>query len=719
MTTLKSVFFLLFLTAGSLIYGQSEDYSKSPYFQLDGKKSEFGFPLLANTMEAHILGPIADVVVKQTYRNSGTNPIEAIYVFPASTRAAVYHMEMIIGDRTIIAEVQTKKEARKTYKKAKNDGRRTSLLEQHRPNVFQMNVANIMPGEEISVILKYTEYIIPEDQKYTFVYPSVVGPRYTGEKEEDWAHQTYVKPSNEDVFDFNFSVHIGSIIPIVKLKCDTHKTNMDQSKPGVVDIRFDKASGFGGDRDFILSYSLAGEKIEAGIRTFEKDGEHFFLCQMEAPQLSEDIKIVPREYIFIVDVSGSMRGFPLSVSKDLMRNLFSNLRSSDKFNVLFFAGNAFMLGERSFLATEENINYAMKVVNAKGGGGGTRMLSAIKKAMNIPKDPHFSRSFVIATDGHVTVEEEAFKYISDHLGHANFYAFGIGGSVNRFLIEGLAHVGNGIPFIVSDDSKATQQAKRLQKYIQYPVLSDISIEGNGVELYDIIPENIPDLMTGRPIYFFGKYKPQANGNLVVKGDIGNSQFEKNMLLPAPKGKNQSIAHLWAREKIRFLDDFNTLRTDNRKVEEITNLGLKYNLLTKYTSFIAVDEEVVNKSKKPDMVKQILSIPQGMDHLAIGFEMEVEDLIMEKEAVVFDITIDSSNKNLQKVAEILLESLFDSSVELPLLSDMEIEVRFNRFGLLLLNENHKFYALIDNLGNALKNLGFKLEDLNFIINIEVV
>ncbi len=717
MTIRGIIFFIVFILVNTNIKGQSDDYSESPYFLLEGKKSEFGFPLLANKMEATILGPIADVTIRQTYKNTGEKPIEAVYVFPASTRAAVYHMEMIIGDRTIIADVKEKKEARKTYEKAKSEGKRTSLLEQHRPNVFQMNVANIMPGEEISVVMKYTEYIIPEEQEYTFVYPAVVGPRYTGEKKENWAQQMYSSFKGKPSFDFDISINMQSSIPVAKVKCDTHHTSINQYNPGEINLTLDKEKGFAGDRDFILKYSLSGDEIETGVKTFEKDGEHFFLCQMEAPMLSPEMKIVPREYIFIIDVSGSMRGFPLSVSKDLMRNLFSKLKSSDKFNVMFFAGSAFLLGERSFLATEENINYAMKVLNTQSGRGGTNMLGAIKKAMNIPKDPNFSRSFVISTDGYVTVEEEAFQYISDHLNDANFYAFGIGNSVNRFLIEGLAHVGGGAPFIVSDNNKAAAQAERLRKYIQYPVLSNINITGHGVELYDVIPEHIPDLMAGRPIYFFGKYKPDGRGQLEVRGNQGGQKFVSHMLLPTPEKENLAISYLWAREKIRFLDDFNTLRYDEEKENKITSLGLKYNLLTKYTSFVAVDDEVVNKERKPDKINQILSIPKGMNNLAIGFEMELEEMVGGEEPSSIDITIASSDAQFKQIAEILLESIMRSEIEMPSLDLKSIEVDFDDAGLLKLDKEHALYDVITKLGEALKGFGYELKDLKFSINFK--
>lgn len=721
MNTCRIIFFIVSFLMSMTIFGQEDDHSESPYFLLDGNKKDFKFPLLASEMEATLLGPISDVHVKQTYKNTGKEAIEAVYIFPASTRAAVYHMEMIIGDRTILADVMEKREARKTYERAKNEGKRSSLLEQHRPNVFQMNVANIMPGEEISVIMKYTEFIIPEDQEYTFVYPAVVGPRYSGEQYEKWSRQRYTSMNGESSFDFDISIKMNAALPITKIGCDSHETIINHINSEEITLTLDQSNGFAGNRDFILKYKLSGDKIESGVKTFEKNGEHYFLCQMEAPIQSAEPEVVPREYIFIMDVSGSMRGFPLTVAKDLMKNLFSKLKPSDKFNVLFFAGSAFMLCEHSLSATDENIQYAMEEVSArKVAGGGTNMLGAIRKAMNVQKDFDYSRSFVIVTDGYVTVEEKAFQYISDHLNDSNFYAFGIGKSVNRFLIEGLAHVGQGVPFIVTDNSKAASQAERLRKYIQYPVMSNIKVEGDGVELYDVIPENIPDLMSGRPIYFFGKYKPATNGQLKITGNQGVVKFVNQMLLPQPDIKNLAISYLWAREKIRFLDDFNTLRHDAAKEQQITSLGLKYNLLTKYTSFVAVDEVVVNKDNAPVQVKQSLSIPQGLSNPAIGFELEVPEIVGVEAAAIFDITVDSDDNHFVQVAEILLEALMSGEVQLTIISFKSINVEFDDRGRLMLDKNHQYYEMMTKLGEALKDFGYDLKGLKFriIINSKV-
>jgi len=638
----------------SLLASAQDDKNESPYFHVNGESGKVKFPLLSTDVEAKINGPIADVTLTQEYKNKGEQPIEAMYVFPSSTRSAVYDMEMHIGDRVIKAEVQEKQKARITYEKAKEEGKRASLLEQHKPNVFQMNVANIMPGEVVKVVMKYTEFIIPEDQQYSFHFPTVVGPRYTGESPAAFAAQPYSKAGKKPQYTFDINVIVETSVPIAAIRCPSHKT--------------------------------VSNVLGRGLK---------------------------------VELDDGMNGYPLDVSKQLMKRLFSNLRPTDKFNIMFFAGSAFALSPQSLDATKENVSNALSTVNGRNGGGGTNMLGAIKTAMASPKEDGFSRSFVIITDGYVSVEEKAFDYVHQHLDKANFFAFGIGNSVNRHLIEGLAHVGRARPFIVTNQSDAQHEAERLRKYIQYPVLTDISITGSGVELYDMAPDHIPDLMAGRPIYFFGKYKGDQNGMLEIKGENGATPFFERLELVSPSDDNKSLAQLWARETIKNLDDYNSLKSDQKRINKVTELGLKYNLLTKYTSFVAVDHEVVNEGGVPKAVKQLLPMVEKISNLAIGFEMKIEDLAMESsdKKAVLDITVVTKNMETKEVAELLLEAIINEKLESFDTTDRTIKIKTNTSGELVSEIAEIDVKLVDLLIMSLRKFGLSIEDLEFDIQIE--
>jgi Ca-activated chloride channel homolog len=606
----------------------------SPYFVvISGHPETDVLPLKETSASVNIVGVIADVTVRQKYVNSGMNTLEAIYTFPLSTKAAVYAMKMTIGKRTITARISEKEKARRDYNKAKTEGNRVSLLEQNRPNVFTMNVANIAMNDTIVVELKYTELLVPENGVYSFVYPTVVGPRYSNKTKTEagidgqFVNTPYTKEGESSTYKFNIDIKINSGIPIQDVTCTTHKIRVTHPDLYTASIILDKNESNGGNRDVILNYSLQGNKIESGVMLYEHGDENFFLMMVQPPKkvLQEDIP--PREYIFIVDVSGSMHGYPLDISKKLLRNLILNLKPTDKFNVVLFSGYTGVLSENSVEANQLNIDRAIHLIDNQHGGGGTELLSALRRAYNIPRDNSYvSRSIVLVTDGYVDVEKEAFEMVRNNNDKSNFFSFGIGTSVNRHLMEGMAFMGNGEPMIVINVEKADQQAEKFRSYINSPVLTQIKTDFDTMEAYDIEPGTTPDMLAERPISIFGKYKGTHNGTVTLKGNTGQSSYEKTFDLSAinPNPAFSAIRYLWARERIKLLDYYTNQRQyyqasiDEFLKKDIIELGLKYDLMSQYTSFIAIDEEFkIDKDGKSVTVKQPLPLPQGVSNYAVG------------------------------------------------------------------------------------------------------
>jgi Ca-activated chloride channel family protein len=627
---LVAVMFLAgFLLTASATYGLSEtDVEKtlSPYFLVKSDDPEVDqLPLKSTSVQVSISGVIADVEVAQVYKNEGQKTLEAIYVFPASTRAAVYGMKMTIGDRTITAKIAEREDARRQYETAKREGKSASLLEQQRPNVFQMNVGNIFPSDVIKVELRYTELLVPIDSLYEFVYPTVVGPRYSeGEaddihSEEGWVSNPYLHQGEPPTYAFDMSVDLSSGLPIQEITCPSHKVNINYDGPAFSNIELDPSEKDGGNRDFILKYRLAGGQVETGLLLFEGEKEDFFLLMMQPPKRVLEHQIPPREYIFIVDISGSMNGFPLDISKKLLKDLIGKLRSTDRFNVLVFAGGSSVMSEQSLPATQENIHRAITMIERQRGGGGTQLLPALKRALALPGTEEISRSIVIATDGYVSVEGEAFDLIRHNLGKANVFSFGIGSSVNRHLIEGMARVGMGEPFVITKPEEAAEKAEKFRRLIQSPVLTGIDVDFGTFQTYDVEPVSIPDVMADRPVIVFGKWHGKSKGLVEVRGISGDGEFSErlNVARVKPLKANSALRYLWARHRITFLADYSRLSPSEERIKEVTNLGLTYNLLTAYTSFVAVDAQVRVVDGKAVTVKQPLPLPQGVSDLAVG------------------------------------------------------------------------------------------------------
>lgn len=606
----------------------SDDQTLSPYFFVKSEDASVDqLPLKSTQADVQIAGVIADVRVTQVYKNEGKTPLEAIYVFPASTRAAVYGMKMQIGERTIEAKIKEREQARQDYETAKNQGKSASLLEQQRPNVFQMNVANIMPGDVIRVELEYTELLVPEDRVYEFVYPTVVEPRYsnqdtaTAPSAEHWIQNPYLHQGEAPPYDFDIRVNLSAGMPIRDLSCPSHKVDATYSDASRVDVKLAAGETAGGNRDYILRYHLDGDRIQSGLLLHEGEKENYFLLMMQPPKRIVSDDIPGREYIFIVDVSGSMHGFPLDISKKLMSDLIGSLRPIDRFNVLLFSGGSSLLSEESIPATPDNTRKAISLIENQSGGGGTEILPALKKALAMCHKENTSRTLVIATDGYVTVEEEVFDLIRKNLAQANLFAFGIGSSVNRHLIEGMAHCGMGESFVIVNPGEATEKAARFRKMIQSPVLSKVKVDFDGFDTYDVEPLALPDILAERPVIVFGKWRGKAKGTITLRGVSGRGPYAESIdvVKAGAARENAALRYLWARQRITLLSDYNNLRSDEKRIREVTDLGLTYNLLTAYTSFVAIDTEVRNNGKTTT-VKQPLPLPEGVSDYAVGNSM---------------------------------------------------------------------------------------------------
>mgnify|MGYP005832925137 CR=1 FL=1 len=610
--------------------GTTGDRTLAPFFfvQSDDTTTD-ELPLKATEACARIVGVIADVTIVQTYRNEGQRTLEALYVFPASTRAAVNSMRMTIGERVIHAEIMERSKARETYKEARQTKQTASLLEQQRPNVFQMNVSNILPGDEIRIELNYVETLEPQDGIYEFIYPAVVGPRYSKTPQagapdtERWVHNPYLHSGQPPTYRFGLNVELDPGIPISHLTSPSHSLEVEYSGKSRARMRVAEDPE-AGTKDFVLRYALAGGQIQSGVLLYPGQEENFFLLMMEPPARVTNDAVLPREYIFIVDVSGSMNGFPLRVSKELITEIIGKLEPRDFVNVLLFSGGSAVLSESGSLqATEANKRKAISWVQSQKGGGGTELLSALERAFRLPRTPGISRIVVVATDGYVNVEPQAFELIRQSLGQANLFAFGIGSSVNRHLIEGMARAGRGEPFVIISEEEARKQAARFKEYIQNPVLTDIHVSFRGLRVYDVEPSTLPDLFALRPLVLFGKYEGSPKGEVVIRGRSAHGAFEKVISVSeaSASSENRALALLWARNRIMRLSDMEHPHQNGASAKEITALGLKYGLMTQFTSFLAVDT-----MRRGDgivvTVQQPLPLPDGVSDLAVGGDHRV-------------------------------------------------------------------------------------------------
>jgi Ca-activated chloride channel family protein len=291
-------------------------------------------------------------------------------------------MTMTVGNVRTVARIRERERAAREFEAARSEGKSASLLEQSRPNVFTMKLANVTPGDTIVVELKYTELLVPTDGLYEFVYPTVVGPRYSEKRDsqaspqDEFVKAPYTRQGEAPRSEFHLSGVVSTGVPLQALASPSHQVAVRATAPGRAEVTLADAERLSGNRDFILRYRLAGKEIASGLLLYQTKDENFFLLMAEPPQVVEADQVPPREYIFVLDVSGSMHGFPLDTAKKLMGDLVTVLTPSDTFNIVVFADGSDTFSRVSVPATRSNLTRALQFIGRRNGGGGTRLLAA-------------------------------------------------------------------------------------------------------------------------------------------------------------------------------------------------------------------------------------------------------------------------------------------------------------------------------------------------------
>ena len=606
-------------------------------------------PLKHTEVRGAISGFIARVTVTQTFENSADNNIEAVYTFPLPEDAAVDDMAIQIGNRTVRSVIKKREEARAIYEKAKATGHAAALLDQERPNIFTQSVANILPGEQVAVTISYLQTLQYESGSYTFVFPMVVGPRYipgaiTGKQGGGRLPDTDQVPDASKItppvappgtragHDISIELAIDAGVSIQSVKSTLHDVDVMNTSATTATVKLRNETEIP-NKDFILKYEVAGGKIEdallsqAGSVKQGSGGYFTFILQPPARVAPEDV--TPKELVFVLDTSGSMWGFPLEKAKDLVSRALDELYPGDTFNIITFSGDTHILFPEPVYPTAENIRKAKELLSTRTGGGGTEMMKAIRAALDPSDEQDHLRVVCFVTDGYVGNDMEIIGEIQKHP-KARVFSFGIGNSVNRFLIEGMAKAGRGESEIVGLNDKADAAAHRLYESLRTPLLTDISIDWGNLPVTDVYPTRLPDLFSGRPLVITGRYNAAMRGTIHLRGMQAGEKITREIPVTFSGEPSQQniLSSFWARRKIDDLmsGDWSGLQNGTMKPElqtEITQLGLDYRLMTQFTSFVAVEDRVITKDGKPQTIQVPVEIPEGVDYEhAVGEQVSV-------------------------------------------------------------------------------------------------
>jgi Ca-activated chloride channel family protein len=576
-------------------------------------------PLEHTDVVAHISGPLASVSVAQRFGNSFSEPVELAYLFPLPHEAAVVDYELRIGQRVIRAEIKELEDARRTYSTARDQGQRAGLLEQRRPNLFSIELANVQPGETILATIRYQQRLRYDDGCYCFVLPMGITPKY----HQDPAQAAKVDAPIAGTGDTIGTVEIGITVdgggPADDPQSPSHEveiTRMDERRFGVRLL---------GDvipnKDFVLRYRVADTAVRAAACTSISEGGATVLITALPPRLTDESEPSPREFIFVIDRSGSMSGEPLLQARNALRSCLRSMGPQDTFNIQAFDDRIEWFSQSANPVAQAAVERADRWLERIDARGGTDILGAIDSVLTINSDPERQRYIVFLTDGAVSADDEALRRVQRQLGRARLFTFGVGPSVNRSLLMRMAELGHGTAEFLQLNEDIEEAIIRFQDRVAYPVMQDITLNWEGVTAWDVYPARLPDLYIGQPLELVARIRAtgQGPGRLTISGRSGDLPVTLEVELPPSTTVEPIITRAWARARVDALLDalHEDLLEEGHQIgalrAEIIGLGIANRLLTTFTAFVAVDSEVTEKSSdKQTRVSIAVPLPEGLN-----------------------------------------------------------------------------------------------------------
>ena len=570
-------------------------------------------PVLKTDVQIAVTGTIARTTVRQEFTNPSQKKgdwLEGIYVFPLPETAAVDHLRMKVGERIIEGQIKERGEAKKVYEQAKQEGKRASLVEQERPNIFTTSVANIGPGEHITVEIEYQEAVRYDQGQFQLRFPMVVGQRYIPgtavivEDQDPNGSGTMLDtdrvpdasritppvqyPSQGSINPVSLSLTLTPGFPVAKVESLFHPVIVISDPDGGYQISL-KRDAVPADHDFQLTWApVPSKEPTATVFTEQRNGETYAMLMLVPPtQPNDAAPRMPRDLTFVIDTSGSMAGPSIEQAKASLAAALTRLMTQDRFNVIQFNNTVRSLFPFPQPVTTAAMRKAIRYVEGLSADGGTEILPALRQALKSPQDSTRLQQIMLITDGQVGNEEELFELLTHRLGTRRVFTVGIGSTSNSHLMRKTAELGRGTFTYVGNVSEVKDKLDALFKKLEHPVLSDIQLDRTGWAGLEHYPSRIADLYEGEPIVLAVKamsFPDQA----MLQGQIGTQPWSLPLSMKQATARG-GLSVYWARQKISALMDEAFTGTAEETVRKgILDIALAHHLVSKYTSLVAVD-----------------------------------------------------------------------------------------------------------------------------------
>jgi len=599
-------------------------------------------PALETDVAIRVTGIVARTRVRQRFANAAGDCVEGVYVFPLPEGSAVDHMRLRIGDRVIDGQVREREEAKKVYEQAKSEGKKASLLEQERPNIFTASVASIGANEEVEIEIEYQETLRFDAGKFHLRFPMVVAPRYTPggtvlasadtgggsgalavNPGMGWAPNTdrvpdasrittaVLRPGETRVNPIRLRVELLPGVKLRKLESVTHALRVDAAEASYAVSLADQT--LAADRDFELQWEPdLGSRPRPALFGETRDGQIYALLVVMPPEAtSVPAARLPRETIFIIDTSGSMYGTSIDQARRALLFALDRLAPEDRFNVIEFNSIMKRLYTESRRALPDSVAEAKAWVGKLQAGGGTEMLPALAAAFEGAESGSEVRQIVFMTDGGVGNEQELFGYIRKHLGRSRLFTVGIGSAPNSHFMTKAAEFGRGTFTYVGSVSEVQEKMGGLFRKLENPVLTDLRIDWDDATV-EAWPAKIPDLYAGEPVVIAARLS-NPRGGATVTGQRGGESWSERVTM-ALSTDERGTDRLWARRKIGSLMDRIGEGADREKVKrDVIEVAVAHHLVSDFTSLVAVD-------LTPTLAQGTVCTPKAVPvHLPAGWD----------------------------------------------------------------------------------------------------
>lgn len=561
---MKTNFSLLLFLLGIFLLGQEKFIPQ--FVSETGKVS-----LTSQNLEINVIGTTADVRLYQSFRASETQT--ASYLFPVSTETSLYELMVYYPNKILSMDVRNMDNIRKQVLAENKKGKKIQLNHSTDSHFIKLTLKDLPQNEEVKVVLKYMQNLEKEAEWKFLNLPSFISDSYDLGLEKTHSQINIISPT--PIFDTEINLADAKIKSVSSKYQEIQHAGKDWNSP------------------IQLKFHTRGDQADAGMLVYEDKGCRYILGVVEPPKVIDPAQIAPREYVFVMDISGSMQGFPIETSKELVTRILYDLKPEEKFNILFFAGGSDFFSSHSVYATPENIDLAIQAINQQKGTGKTKISDALQKVYSYKPDASYNRVVVLVTDGKLMEDRTLYLNLKSNLKFAQYFCFGIGYDVDRRTIQQLSNAMGTESVLITEQSEAEVEMMKFFNLIRTPLLRHIEVQSKELNLQETYPNQFKGFLSSESSSFVSKEcSGMRDPKLILTGINGEESYREEFRLPS-QTKNDELSILklvWAKEKIEFLLQEEErcgkrCYDDGKFRNQIIRIGEEMNIATPYTSFI--------------------------------------------------------------------------------------------------------------------------------------